>query len=180
MTRERETQAFIDGQNLHLGTTRATEPWEIDLSKFRIYLKDKYHVEKAYYFLGYRLPEREDMYTEIQEAGFILRFREHSDTMIGKKKGNVDTDIVFHIMRNLYAGETTYTDMGKVVLVSSDGDYSRMVKFLIKEDRFEKLLVPRRSNMSSLYKTISDKYKSYLDGQQIKRKIGLNKKAGSP
>lgn len=40
--------AFIDGQNLHLGTTQ--NGWKVDHNKLRIYLKDKYHVIEAYYF----------------------------------------------------------------------------------------------------------------------------------
>jgi hypothetical protein len=39
---------FIDGQNLHLGTLE--EGWKIDTKKFRIYLKDKYKANNAYYF----------------------------------------------------------------------------------------------------------------------------------
>lgn len=41
--------AFIDGQNLHLGVS--SENWSIDLKKFRIFLKDKFQIEEAYYFL---------------------------------------------------------------------------------------------------------------------------------
>jgi len=43
--------------------------------------------------------ENQDLYAKIQEAGFILVFKKHSDIMAGKKKGNVDTDIVFSIMK---------------------------------------------------------------------------------
>jgi hypothetical protein len=47
--------AFIDGQNLYYGTAkRKVDPWKIDLLRFRIYLSQKYHVDKAYYFLGYK------------------------------------------------------------------------------------------------------------------------------
>ena len=46
--------AFIDGQNLYMGTAkRSVDPWKIDLARFRIYLEKKYNVEKAFYFLGY-------------------------------------------------------------------------------------------------------------------------------
>ena len=44
--------AFIDGQNLYLGTKSADPSWKINLKRFRVYLKEKYKVEKAYYFLG--------------------------------------------------------------------------------------------------------------------------------
>ena len=49
--------AFIDGQNLYMGTKSAKPAWEINLKKFRIYLKDKYKVSIAYYFLGYVMDE---------------------------------------------------------------------------------------------------------------------------
>ena len=45
--------AYIDGQNLHLGTTKRDPVWQVDLPKFRIFLKEKYGVAKAYYYLGY-------------------------------------------------------------------------------------------------------------------------------
>jgi prepilin-type processing-associated H-X9-DG protein len=41
--------AFVDGQNLNLGT--ATENWSVDFRRFRLYLKHKYGVEEAYMFL---------------------------------------------------------------------------------------------------------------------------------
>ncbi len=51
MDKKASNLAFIDGQNLHLGTIQ--DNWKIDLKKFRIYLKDKYHIAEAYYFLGH-------------------------------------------------------------------------------------------------------------------------------
>ena len=44
--------AFIDGQNLRYGTRKVADPWTVDLRKFRVYLKEKYLVERAYYFIG--------------------------------------------------------------------------------------------------------------------------------
>jgi len=43
--------AFVDGQNLNLGVREIG--WKIDLKKFRIYLKERFSVTKAYYFIGY-------------------------------------------------------------------------------------------------------------------------------
>jgi len=46
--------AFIDGQNLYMGTmSSAGGGWRVDLKRFRAYLRDKYVVEKAFYFFGY-------------------------------------------------------------------------------------------------------------------------------
>jgi hypothetical protein len=51
--------AFIDGQNLHLGSRE--HGCSIDHAKFRRYLKDKYHVEEAYYFLGFISEDQQDL-----------------------------------------------------------------------------------------------------------------------
>ena len=101
MDKQENNFAFIDGQNLHMGTNSDIPPWKVDFTQFRKYLKEKYKVSQAYYFLGFVIDKKEDLYDKIQEAGFILKFREHSSAMIGKKKGNVDSDIVFAIMKKL-------------------------------------------------------------------------------
>lgn len=75
--------AFIDGQNLYFGTTKCHQcadklgadikdmklsdctcgaAWAVDLVKFRIYLRDKYGVSEAYYFIGYL--EDENIYRQ--------------------------------------------------------------------------------------------------------------------
>jgi len=163
--------AFIDGRNIYMGTTKIDYPWKIDYKKFRIFLKDKYNVETAYYFLGCVIDSNRDIYTKIQEAGFVLEFREHNAAMVGKKKGNVDADIVFSIMKKLYKKE----DFDRVILVSGDGDYKRMVDFLVKEDKFKKILFPNKKYASSLYKKLGSEYFDYLDGKDIKDKIKFKK-----
>lgn len=164
--------AFVDGQNLFLGTTMNNhESWEIDLSKFRIYLERKYDVQKAYYFLGYINEKFQDLYNEIQEAGFIVVFKQHTGAMQGKKKGNVDTDIVFHVMKKLYKQE----DFSQIVLVSGDGDYKILVDFLVEENRLKKILFPNRKFASSLYKKLGSEYFDHLDKNEIKVKIQKEK-----
>lgn len=152
--------AFIDGQNLHMGTAKSSAaPWKINLTKFRIYLEKKYSVSQAYYFLGFVQEEHQELYEEIQKAGFILLFREHNPAMLGKKKGNVDSDIIFHVMKKLYLKE----DFNKVLLVSGDGDYKLLVDFLIAEKKFEKILFPNKKFASSLYKKIGSQFFDYLE-----------------
>ena len=165
--------AFIDGQNLYMSTMTADKPWRISLARFRVYLEQKYHVEKAYYFLGFSQEEYQELYDEIQEAGFILQFREHSLAMLGKKKGNVDTDIVFAVMKKLYRKEA----FDKVVLVSGDGDFKLLVDFLIEENRFEKILFPDSQRASSLYKKITRRYFDGLDRIGVREKIAKEKGA---
>jgi len=150
--------AFIDGQNLYLGTME--DNWKIDHHKFRIYLKDKYKVAEAYYFLGYAtdMDSQRDLYDNLQKAGFIIVFKEHSENLKTNKKGNVDTDIVFEIMKNLVENQ----DLGKVVLVSGDGDYKKLVSYLIKKNKLEKILFPNKKFASSLYKKLGSEFYDYI------------------
>ena len=148
--------AFIDGQNLHLGTMQ--ENWKVDLYKFRIYLKDKYHVTEAYYFFGYVDEEKQDLYNTLQKAGFILLFKEHNSHLKAKKKGNVDTDIVFEIMKNLV--DNTLFD--KIIVVSGDGDYKKVVDYLIKKEKFAKILFPNKKFASSLYRKLGSEFYDYM------------------
>lgn len=144
------------------------DDWKVDLVRFRIYLKDKYKVSNAYYFLGYLNEDQNELYISLQKAGFIVVFKEHNSNQLGKKKGNVDTDIVFEILKNVIEKE----EFGKVVLVSGDGDYKKLVDYLIKKNRFEKILFPNMKFASSLYKVLTVKYYDVLNTMDVKKKIG--------
>ena len=65
--------AFIDGANLHRGVKGLG--WELDYRKFRVWLKEKYSVSKAYIFIGL-ISEKKDLYAYLQEVGYILIFKE--------------------------------------------------------------------------------------------------------
>ncbi len=58
---EKKNYAFIDAQNLHLGSKDAG--LDINYRKLRVYLKDKYNVDRAYLFMGY-MPQYADIYSE--------------------------------------------------------------------------------------------------------------------
>jgi uncharacterized LabA/DUF88 family protein len=162
--------AFIDGQNLHLGTKECG--WSVDHKKFRVYLFDKYHITEAYYFLGFVSAEEQDLYDKLQKAGFILSFREHSSLLKGNKKGNVDSDIIFGAMKMLIENE----DFGKIFIVSGDGDYKKLVDFLVKRKRFGKMLFPNKKFASSLYKNLGGEYFDYLEEKDVKAKIAFTGK----
>jgi uncharacterized LabA/DUF88 family protein len=148
--------AFIDGQNLHLGTVE--NGWKVDFMKLRIYLKENYCVDEAYYFLGFLSEDQQELYNNLQKAGFIVIFKEHNKELLGKKKGNVDTDIVFEIMKRL-ADENNFE---KIVIISGDGDYKKLVDYLIQKDKFRKILFPNKKS-SSLYKKLGSEYFDYLE-----------------
>jgi len=93
--------------------------------------------------------------------------------MLGVKKGNVDSDIIFNIMKKLYRKEK----FDKIVLVSGDGDYKTLVDFLIEEKRFKKILFPNKRFASSLYKKLAPTYFDYLSNDGVKNKIEYKKKS---
>lgn len=162
-----ENLAFIDGQNLYMGTKSCCIPWKINLYKFKIYLERKYDIEKAYYFIGYIQEENHKLYEEIQNAGFILVFKEHNPAMLGKKKGNVDTDIVFEILKNFIENKK----LEKMMIISGDGDYKKTVDYLISKDKFSRILFPNGRYASSLYNSLDNRYKLAIDRPTVRQFI---------
>lgn len=128
---------------------------------------DKYGVAEAYYFLGFLSEDEQDLYDKLQKAGFILSFREHSSVLKGKKKGNVDSDIIFAVMKKLVENEP----FDNVFIVSGDGDYKKLVDFLIKKNRFGKMLFPNSEFASSLYNGLGGEFFDYLEAPDVKAKI---------
>ena len=161
--------AFIDGQNLHLWTI--SENWQIDFKRFRIYLKDKFKVKEAYFYLWFLDENEQILYNRLKRTGFITIFREHNVDMRWKKKWNVDVDICFEMMRNLIDN----VNFDKIVLVSWDWDYIKPVKYLIEKWKFKKILFPN-NKYSSLYKQIKTEYRNNLSVYDIKKKIIYRKK----
>ena len=157
--------ALIDGQNLHQWLN-----WKIDNKRFRIFLRDKYKVKEAYYFLGFKEKEN-DLYVNLQKAGFILVFNDKWEHLKSSKKWNVDANIVFHAMRSLIED-----DFDKILLVSWDGDYKMMVDYLVEKNKFDKMIFPNKKYASSLYKDLTYKHYYYLDNAKDKLEY---KKRGS-
>ena len=160
--------AYIDNQNLYMATHFASDPWDVDMRRFRVYLREKYGVVLAYLFMGAFDYQRQDMYTRFQQYGYVLVFREHGIELKGKKKGNVDVDVVFEMMRDAYASDL----MEKAVLVSGDGDYFRTVSHLKDIGKLERVVLPSHKGASSLYKRLTDEYRVYIDTPSFRKKIG--------
>ncbi|MDQ7008911.1 MAG: NYN domain-containing protein [Candidatus Gracilibacteria bacterium] len=153
--------AFIDGQNLYQGLN-----WSLNYKKFRISLKDKYNIEKAYYFIGFKQKEN-GLYEKLQEAGFILVFNLKGENLKSTKKGNIDTNLVFNVMKKII-----HSTFDKVVLVSGDGDYKMMVDYLVEQNRFKKVIVPNLKFASSLYKNNNNlDHKYFVNLDYLKEKL---------
>jgi uncharacterized LabA/DUF88 family protein len=113
-----ENFAFIDSQNLNLGIRE--QGWELDFYRFRIYLKRKYGVAKAYMFLGY-LQENERMYNTLKRYGYELVFKPVVRMKNNEVKGNVDAELVLQAMID-------YENYSKAIIVTGDGDFYCLVE----------------------------------------------------
>jgi uncharacterized LabA/DUF88 family protein len=157
--------AFIDSQNLNLGTKNSG--WTLDFKKFRNYLRTKYNVTKAYLFIGF-VQGNSHLYQQLQEYGYLLIFKPVLEIVDhGKKtyKGNVDAELVLHTMIQL-------PNYAKAIVVSGDGDFFCLVEYLEKEGRLLKVIVPN-SRFSSLLR----KYASFiLPVSLLKEKLQLKKR----
>ncbi|MBI2100005.1 MAG: NYN domain-containing protein [Candidatus Vogelbacteria bacterium] len=146
--------AFIDAQNLHLGSRDSN--FNLSYKRFRVYLKEKYNVKRAYLFIGY-LPENRDLYDSRQEEGYILKFK---PVLVAKdsrrQKGDVDADLAFNVMRY-------YNEYGKVILITSDGDFDTLVKYLNKKGKLAAVISPNKAKCSALLKKAAQGKMYYLE-----------------
>ena len=159
--------AYIDNQNLYMATKFSDDPWLIDMKRFRVYLLEKYHVGRAYLFMGAYNPQYKKRYQMFSNFGYQLVFRPHDTEFLGTKKGNVDTDLVFMCMRDALTNDM----LDKVIVVSGDGDYFRMVEYLYQKEKLEKILLPAVKNASSLYRRLSNNAYIIIEKHNIKNKV---------
>lgn len=141
--------AFIDSQNLNLGTLASG--WKLDFRKFRLYLKNKYGVERAYLFIG-QLTGNESLYTSLNEMGYILVMKPTTEYKVDGKvtvKGNVDAELVLH------AAAIQYKNYDKAIIVSGDGDFTCLIEFLDKRSKLLNVLTPNK-HYSSLLRRYND------------------------
>jgi uncharacterized LabA/DUF88 family protein len=183
MRRRRKTKpvyAFIDSQNLNVSTQKLG--WKMDWSKFRKFLEEKYHVQKAFMFIGY-VPEFEDMYQQLHETGYLIVLKptfdmtkprhEMSDKSDDKDKkdkedekpvkGNIDADLVLWAMKEL-------PNYSKAIIVSGDGDFFTLVEYLEEQQKLSKILTP-----SSHYSNLYNKFDAYVERlDQHKRELAYH------
>lgn len=152
--------AFIDSQNLNLGVK--SQGWLLSFKRFRIFLRDKYKVEKAFLFIGY-VAGNQHLYTSLQDAGYICVFKPTLEVKCGTKsfiKGNVDAELVLHTM-------IEFLNYGKAVIVSGDGDFYCLLEYLSGKDKLAKVIVPNL-RFSSLLRRFS---KFIVNIQLFKNKL---------
>ena len=146
MNETKDNYAFIDGQNLNLSIRDLG--WILNFKRFRVYLKDKYAIAKAFIFIGY-VPTNQSLYTSLQKDGYILIFKPTLQLPDGKVKGNIDAELVLHAM-------IEYPNYDKALIVTGDGDFYCLVEYLKKQNKLLKLIVPNQKKYSSLLRKFMD------------------------
>ena len=132
--------AFIDSQNLNLSILE--QGWRLDFARFRVYLKDKYKVDKAFLFVGY-VPKNDRLYEYLREAGYILVFRPTLEYKSGIIKGNCDAELVLHSM-------IEFLNYDKAIIVSGDGDFHCLIEYLENKKKLHSVLIPNPKKFSAL------------------------------
>jgi len=157
--------AFIDSQNLNLGIRSLG--WLIDYQKLRLYLRNKYGVEKAFMFIGL-VANNQKLYTMLQSAGFILIFKPTVRYFENGKetvKGNVDAELVLH------ASAIEYGNYDKSIIVSGDGDFACLIDFLSENDKLLHIFTP-----NSKYSSLLRPYSAYIvELSQLKGSLEFKK-----
>jgi len=168
--------AFIDGANLHF--TYENLDWKIDYQKLLNFLRVKFGVNVAYYFIG-DTNDYSEIHRKLDSYGYAIKLKDPSPykteeeicpyckkmlvPVLNKNKADVDSFMTLTLLSDL-----EYFD--KAILITSDGDFDELVKKLIRLDKLRMVLAPCRKGSSKLLRKAAfdkiafiDEYKSDLE-----------------
>lgn len=158
--------AFIDSQNVNLGIR--SRKWNLDWGKFRLLLKNKYFVTKAFLFIGY-IEENKELYTSLEKAGYTLIYKNVlTVTRNGKSltKGNVDAELVLNTMLQI-------DNFEKAIIATGDGDFFCLIEYLEKEGKLLKIFTP-----TGKYSSLIRKFSKYtVDMSMLREKLEYKNKS---
>ena len=109
--------------------------------------------------IGY-VPGNENLYTFLQECGYICIFKPTLEIKDGdgvRVKGNVDAELVLHTM-------IEYPNYDKAVIVSGDGDFHCLVEYLVRQNKLLKIIVPNQR-----YSSLLRKFSGFIANVQLFR-----------
>ncbi|EKE30105.1 MAG: hypothetical protein ACD_2C00043G0001 [uncultured bacterium (gcode 4)] len=158
--------AYIDAQNVNMAIQN--QRWKLDWKKFRIYLTEKYKVERAYMFIWF-IPENQDMYTFFQELWYVLVFKSVLQLHDWETKWNVDAELVLQAMID-------YDKYSKAVIVTWDWDFACLISYLYKNDKLLTLIVPNDRRYSIFLKNTAKEKLDSLSNLRKKLEYRIYKK----
>ena len=142
MRKQGNNYAFIDSQNVNLAIR--AQGWKLDWKRFRVYLKEKYSVTKAFLFIGF-IAGKQPLYSALQDAGFLCIFKPTLEYKDGTTKGNCDAELVLKAM-------IEFQNFDRAVIITGDGDFYCLVDYFIEQEKLECVLIPNRNKYSALLK----------------------------
>jgi len=174
--------AFIDGANLHF--TYENLGWELDYAKLRNYLRKKFNVTIAHYFLG-KTKENSDLYKTLESYGYNLKLKNpsqytteeedcpHCHKVIApeliRNKSDCDSFMTLEVISNLSIYD-------RAVIITSDGDFDELIKELVLKDKLKLVFAPCREGCSGLLKSAARGRIAYIDDYRAE----LEKLGGEP
>lgn len=142
MKKKQNNYAFIDSQNVNLAIR--DQGWLLDWKRFRVYLSEKYGVTKAFLFIGF-IEGNNQLYTTLQDAGFICVFKPTLEYKDGTTKGNCDAELVLHAM-------IEYPNYKEAMIVTGDGDFYCLAQYLLEKGKLGAVIIPNKFKFSALLK----------------------------
>lgn len=136
----------------------------MDWKRFRVYLKEHYGVTKAFLFIGY-IEGNNQLYTQLQEAGFICIFKPVLKYKDGTVKGNVDAELVLQVM-------IQFAHFNQAVIVTGDGDFYCLIQYLLEQQKLKVVLVPNQLKYSALLKRFAKRHIAFMNA--LRHKIGVH------
>ncbi|MBU1046162.1 NYN domain-containing protein [Patescibacteria group bacterium] len=123
---DNKTRVYIDGANLY--NASIFFDWKLDYKRLYVWLSENFKTEKIYLFIGF-VEENKDLYDFLEKIGYKIVFKKTLKSK-GQIKGNCDAELVLKSAEDIIR-----KDMSKIVLVSSDGDFSCLLEFAKSENK---------------------------------------------
>ncbi|MCK5021943.1 MAG: NYN domain-containing protein [Candidatus Pacebacteria bacterium] len=159
---DNKTRVYIDGANLY-NASRFFD-WKLDYKKLYVWLSENFKTEKIYLFIGF-VEENKDLYDFLEKIGYKIVFKKTSKSK-GQIKGNCDAELVLKSAEDIIR-----KDMKKIVLVSSDGDFSCLLEFAKNENK-EIFVVSPSQKLSYLIRRLYVKTVYLKDLKELLKRKG--------
>ena len=111
------------------------------------------------------------LYSLLEKYEYRLIYKEVSRDADDNIKGNVDAELVLQAM-------IEFINYDKALIVTSDGDFACLVKYLMGQNKLLRVLAPARANCSRLLRKTAGAKIDFLD--ELKDKLQYNNKEKPP
>jgi uncharacterized LabA/DUF88 family protein len=160
--------AFIDGQNLRFSAKKAG--LSVNYGALVSYLRERHDVRLVYIADCY-YKSRKPFYKATEAAGVIFCFRRPFRDLSMEWKANVDVDLTIAVLDRI-------DRYNQAVLITGDGDFMSLIRYLDNRNKFRMLIGPDPANTSHLLTWECKKRLEFLTRiEGVLTKIGKNQPA---